>query len=58
MDIYSARIAAEGMLDKILKFQPTLFQNELRTSKESGEAVARFCKDFIETYTDYLSKRA
>lgn len=57
MDIPEARKAAEEMLEKILETQPTLFQNGLHTNEESGEAMARFCEQFIEAYSAYLFER-
>ena len=57
MDIPEARKAAEEMLDKILKIQPTLFQNGLHANEKSGEAMARFCEQFIEAYSAYLFER-
>ncbi|WP_316891021.1 hypothetical protein [Ralstonia edaphi] len=58
LDILEARKAAEELLDKILKTQPTLFQNGPDANEKSGEAMAQFCERFIEAYSAYLFVRA
>jgi len=58
LDILEARKTAEEMLKKILETQPTLFQNALNANEKSGEALARFCEQFIEAYSAYLFVRA
>ena len=58
MDHFQPRKDAEDLLDYILKYQTTLFQNQIGASGEPGKAVAQFCEQFIETYSAYLSGRA
>ncbi|CAJ0734864.1 hypothetical protein R16034_00026 [Ralstonia edaphis] len=58
LDLLEARKAAKEMLEKILETQPTLFQNALNANEKSGEAMARFCEQFIDAYSAYLFERA
>lgn len=58
LDLLEARKAAKEMLEKILETQPALFQNALNANEKSGEAMARFCEQFIDAYSAYLFERA
>lgn len=58
LDLLEAREAAIKMLEKILETQPALFQNALNANEKSGEAMARFCEQFIDAYSAYLFERA
>ncbi|MDE2204028.1 MAG: hypothetical protein KGJ38_15100 [Burkholderiaceae bacterium] len=58
LDLLEAREAAIEMLEKILETQPALFQNALSANEKAGEAMARFCEQFIDAYSAYLFERA
>ena len=56
MEAKVARTIATNTLDVLLKNQPNLLTST-ENVRLDGSAVARFCRDFIEEYAEYLTSR-
>lgn len=57
MDLHEARIDAENLLNRVLENQPHLISGAPGHNHLHGDAVAKFCSQFIDAYADYLVKR-
>jgi hypothetical protein len=52
----SYHVDAENMLGTILKNQPQLLETVKVSGKGDGAALADFCADFIQRYSEHLKK--
>jgi len=57
MEIDQARSSAKDLLKHVLEHQTGLLSHQNGVHTGNGEAVAKFCSDFIETYAKYLTTR-